>query len=83
MGYWWVVATARSCMTRKQMEVRVRELESEINRLEDTIAEGEAALQSFVSAEETQRVTQELHVSKGELQKRLAEWEQLGQALQV
>ena len=50
---------------RKQMEVRVRELESEINRLEDTIAECEAALQSFVSAEETQRVTQELAVSKG------------------
>ena len=45
---------------RKQMEDRVHELESEINRLEDTIAECEAALQSFVSAEETQRVTQEL-----------------------
>jgi ATP-binding cassette subfamily F protein 3 len=68
---------------RKQMEDRVRELELEINRLEDAIAECEAALQSFVSAEETQRVTQELHASKGELQKRLAEWEQLGQALQV
>src|SRR6202142_1746378 len=68
---------------RKQMEDRVHELEAEINRLEDTIAECEAALQSFVSAEETQRVTQELGSRKTELQSRLAEWEELGQALQV
>jgi ATP-binding cassette subfamily F protein 3 len=67
---------------RKQMEDRVHDLESEINRLEDTIAECEAALQTFVSAEETQRVTQELGVRRGELQGRLAEWEELGQALQ-
>jgi ATP-binding cassette, subfamily F, member 3 len=68
---------------RKQMEDRVHALESEINRLEDTIAECEAALQSFVSADETQRVTHELDTSKAELQKRLAEWEELGQALQA
>ena len=68
---------------RKQMEDRVHELESEINRLEDTIAECEAALQTFVSAEETQRVTQELGVRRSELQGRLAEWEALGQALQT
>ena len=49
---------------RKQMEDRVHELESEINRLEDAIAECEAALQSFVSAEETQRVTQELDLRR-------------------
>ncbi|MGH9549994.1 MAG: ABC transporter ATP-binding protein, partial [Terriglobales bacterium] len=68
---------------RKQMEDRVHELESEINRLEDTIAECEAALQSFVSAEETQRVTQKLELRRTELQRRLAEWEELGQALQT
>jgi ATP-binding cassette, subfamily F, member 3 len=68
---------------RKQMEDRVHELEGEINRLEDDIAECEAALQTFVSAEETQRVTQELGVSKSELQRRMAEWEELGQALQT
>ena len=68
---------------RKQMEDRVHELESEINRLEDTIAECEAALQTFVSAEETQRVTQELGARKTELQSRMAEWEELGQALQA
>ena len=65
------------------MEDRVHELESEINRLEDTIAEYEAALQTFVSPDETQRVTQELGVRRGELQGRLAEWEELGQALQT
>ena len=68
---------------RKQMEDRVHELESEINRLEDAIAECESALQSFVSAEETQRVTHELGERKTELQKRLAEWEELGQVLQT
>src|SRR6266513_4263466 len=45
---------------RKQMEERVRELEAEITRLEAAIAEHEASLQSFVSAEQTQRLTQEL-----------------------
>src|SRR6266853_3346041 len=65
---------------RKQMEDRVQELESEINRLEDTITECEAALQTFVSAEETQRVTQELGERRAELQGRVAEWEKLGQA---
>jgi ATP-binding cassette subfamily F protein 3 len=68
---------------RKQMEDRVHELESEINRLEDTIAECEAALQTFVSAEETQRVTQELGQRRSELQSRMAEWEELGQSLQA
>jgi len=68
---------------RKQMEDRVHELEAEINRLEDTLAEYEAALQSFVSAEETQRLTQELGITRVELQGRMAEWEQLGQALQT
>src|SRR5258707_179101 len=68
---------------RKQMEDRVHELEAEINRLEDAIAENEAALQTFVNAEETQRVTHELATTRTELQSRMAEWEQLGQALQT
>jgi exonuclease VII small subunit len=65
------------------MEGRVRELEEEINRLEADNASCEAALQTFVSAEETQRLTQELADRRGELQRRLAEWEGLGQALQT
>ena len=69
---------------RKQMEDRVHELESEINRLEDAIAECEAALQTFVSAEETQRVTQELgRARRSNCRAGMAEWEELGQALQA
>ena len=68
---------------RKQMEDRVHELEAEINRLEDTLAECEAALQTYVSAEETQRLTQELGAARSQLQGRMAEWEQLGQVLQT
>ena len=68
---------------RKQMEDRVHELESEITDHENTIAECEAALQTFVSAEETQRLTQELTAKRAELQSWLAEWEELGQALQA
>ena len=42
---------------RKQLEDRVRELEATINHLEDAAAEYEAALQTFVSAEETPNVS--------------------------
>ncbi len=68
---------------RKQMEDRLHELEAEINRLEDAIAEYEAGLQTFVNAEETQRLSQALGSTRSELQSRMAEWEQLGQALQA
>jgi ATP-binding cassette subfamily F protein 3 len=68
---------------RKQMEDRVHALEAEISRLEDAIAEYEAALQTFVSAEETQRLAQQLSAARTELQSRMADWEELGQALQT
>jgi len=68
---------------RKQMEERVQELEEEINRLEDAIADCEASLQTFVSAEQSQCLTQELADRRAELKSRLAEWEELGQALQT
>jgi ATP-binding cassette, subfamily F, member 3 len=67
---------------RKQMEERFGEIEQEIADLETAIAECEAGLQNFVSAEETQRLTQELVGHRGELKNRMAEWEELGQALQ-
>ena len=67
---------------RKQMTERFVEVEQEISGLEAAIADCEAALQTFVSAEETQRLTQELADHKAGLQKRLAEWEELGQVLQ-
>jgi ATP-binding cassette subfamily F protein 3 len=68
---------------RKQMEERVQELEEEISRLETDIAACESSLLQFVSADETQRVTWELEEHRQQLQKTMAEWEALGQALQV
>jgi ATP-binding cassette subfamily F protein 3 len=68
---------------RKQMEERVKELEGEISRTETAIAECEAGLQNFVSADETSRLTQELASLRTRLQECLAEWEELGQALEA
>src|SRR6266852_4135922 len=45
---------------RKQMEERVHQLEEQVTRVEAVIVQCEAALQKFVSAEETQRLTQAL-----------------------
>jgi ATP-binding cassette subfamily F protein 3 len=67
---------------RKQMEQRVRELEQEINHTETAITQHETALQSFVSAEETARLTQELQDCRSALETSLAEWEELTAALQ-
>jgi len=67
---------------RKQMEDRAQELEEEIGDLETAIASREASLQTFVSAEETARLTLELAHHRAQLQSHLAEWEELTQALQ-
>src|SRR4051812_20436126 len=67
---------------RKQMEDRFNEVEQTIADLEDAIARCEESLQSFVSAEETQRLTQELAANRAKLQNHMAEWEELGQTLQ-
>jgi ATP-binding cassette subfamily F protein 3 len=68
---------------RKQMEERLAEVEGEISGLEAAIASCEASLQTFVNAEETQRLTQDLSARKGELQACMAEWEELGATLQA
>src|SRR3989475_407956 len=68
---------------RKQMEDRVRELEQEITRMEAAIADCESALQTFVSAEETQRLTHQLEEHKRSLRAKVQEWEELGQALEA
>src|SRR3989449_5306841 len=68
---------------RKQMEDRVHELEQEITRTEAAITDCESALQTFVSADETQRLTQELEKHKRSLQAKVQEWEELGQALEA
>jgi ATP-binding cassette subfamily F protein 3 len=68
---------------RKQMEDRVQTLEAEVGRTEDEIARLETALQSFVSAEETQRQSLELDQSKASHAALVAEWEALSQELEV
>ena len=70
-------------MKRKQMEERLHELEREIAQSEAAIARCETQLQNFVSAEETQRVRQELSQSRGNLQGLMNEWEELSGALET
>jgi ATP-binding cassette subfamily F protein 3 len=68
---------------RKQMQDRAQELEEEISSLESAIAQCEASLQTFVSAEETTRLSRELEQHRTELRERIAEWEQIGQELEA
>jgi ATP-binding cassette, subfamily F, member 3 len=68
---------------RKQMEDRVSELEQEIGRTEDEIARLETALQNFVSAEESQRRSQELEQQKASHAELIREWEELAETLQI
>ncbi|HEY1676886.1 MAG TPA: ABC-F family ATP-binding cassette domain-containing protein [Candidatus Sulfotelmatobacter sp.] len=68
---------------RKQIEDRVQELEAEIGKAETTIAELEAALQNFVSAEESQRQSQELGQRKASHAAMVAEWEEKSESLQT
>jgi ATP-binding cassette, subfamily F, member 3 len=70
-------------LKRKQMEDRVKQLEGEIGRTEDEIAQLETALQSFVSAEETQRQSQELESHKASHSALLEEWEEVSETLQA
>jgi ATP-binding cassette, subfamily F, member 3 len=68
---------------RRQMEDRLHEIEEEITRAEAAIALCETQLQSFVSAEETQRQTQALANHKSDLQALMSEWEDLSEALET
>jgi ATP-binding cassette, subfamily F, member 3 len=67
---------------RKQMEERVRELESEIGRTEAEVERLETALQNFVSAEDSQRQSQELHRHKTCHAGLVGEWEELSRELE-
>ncbi len=68
---------------RKQMEDRLREIEGKISETESVIEQIEVQLQSFVSAEETHRQTQELADHKSDLRKLMKEWEELSETLEV
>ncbi|HEX6467437.1 MAG TPA: ABC-F family ATP-binding cassette domain-containing protein [Terriglobales bacterium] len=67
----------------RQMQERCAEVEEEITRVEAGIAECEAALQSFVSAEETARQSGLLENRKKQLAELLAEWEELSTTLEA
>jgi len=67
---------------RKQMEDRVHELENKIAEAEDAIARLETALQNFVSAEESQRQSQELDQQKSAHAALIKEWEEAAETLQ-
>ncbi len=68
---------------RQQMADRLHEVEEEIARAEAAIAVCETQLQSFVSAEETQRQSQELAGQKKLLQNLMKEWEEASAALET
>jgi ATP-binding cassette subfamily F protein 3 len=61
----------------QKMKDRRSAVEEEINKVESAIAEHEAALGVFVSAEETRRVTDQLEHNRRQHQSLLEEWEQL------
>jgi ATP-binding cassette subfamily F protein 3 len=67
---------------RKKMEDRIHELEAEISRAETVIAECETAMQNFVSADESQRQSQELDQQKATHAAFIKEWEDLSEELQ-
>ncbi|HTW31491.1 MAG TPA: ABC-F family ATP-binding cassette domain-containing protein [Candidatus Sulfotelmatobacter sp.] len=69
-------------LKRKQMEDRVHALEEEISRTESAIAHLETALQNFVSAEDTQRQSQELNQHKTDHAALIEEWETVSESLQ-
>ena len=66
----------------RQMEERREAIEQEVARLEAAIAEHEAALAHYVSAEESRRVSDLLEASRSQLQKLMAEWEEVSQSLE-
>ena len=68
---------------RKQMEERIQDLEGEISQLESAIGAHETSLQTFVSLEETTRVSRELDGARAQLQRNLSEWEELNAVLQT
>ena len=67
---------------RKQMEDHVHELEEKINSAESAIAELETALQNFVSAEESQRQSQQLDQQKATHAALIKKWEETAASLQ-
>src|SRR5256885_1996017 len=66
----------------KQLQDRCAHLEALVSSTEASIAECEAALQTFVSADETIRLTQLLAQRRADLQRLIGEWEEASLALE-
>ncbi len=66
----------------RQMKERRQAIEEEVTKLEAEIADYEAALGSFVSVEETLRLTGLLDARRADLQALLAEWEDVAQSIE-
>ena len=66
----------------RQMQDRQQALEEEVSRVEAEIAQCESGLQTFVSVEETARLTELLERRRSELEPLVAEWETLSVALE-
>jgi ATP-binding cassette subfamily F protein 3 len=67
---------------RKKIEDRIQEIEAEISRTENLIAQCETDLQAFVSTEESQRQSDDLERHKSTHASLLKEWEELSGSLQ-
>ena len=67
----------------KQMQDRHQQVEEEIARLEHGIAQCERELQSYVSAEETQRQTDLLAKHRTDLAQKMEEWEEISSLLEA
>ncbi len=67
---------------RKKIEDRIQEIEGGISRAEAMISQYETAMQDFVSAEESQRQSDELESQRKKHASLLQEWEDLSQSLQ-
>jgi ATP-binding cassette, subfamily F, member 3 len=67
----------------RQMKERREAIELEVTKLEAEIADYEAALANFVSAEETKTLGELLEARRTDLNALLAEWEEVGRLIEI
>ncbi|MBV9677186.1 MAG: ABC-F family ATP-binding cassette domain-containing protein [Acidobacteriaceae bacterium] len=67
----------------KQMEDQAKQLENRIADLEAQIQQSELAFSDFVGAEEAMRLSQLLETQRAELDRAMAEWEQVTQQIEA
>jgi ATP-binding cassette, subfamily F, member 3 len=67
----------------KQMEDQAKQLEDRIANLEAQIQESELAFSDFVGAEEAMRLSRLLETQRAELDRAMAEWEQVTQQIEA